>query len=58
MATTTNYQWLEKTTGYEHRKTDLLVFRQSTPAPTNGIVYYFGGDIQVESTPVITRIIS
>ena len=54
----TNYEFLAQTKGYKGQRTDLLVFRPSTPAPTHGIVYYFGGDIQVESTPVITEIIS
>jgi len=46
MATTSNnnnYQFLEKVLGYKNRKNDLLFFPNSAK---NGIVYYFGGDIQ------------
>lgn len=45
---TSNYQFLEKLTGYENRKNDVLFFPNTTKTSTNGIVYYFGGDIQVE----------
>jgi hypothetical protein len=50
MATTANnknYHFLEKIFGYENRKNDVLFFPNSTKSLTNGIVYYFGGDIQV-----------
>ena len=50
MATTfsnNNYQLLEKILGHENRKNDLLLFPNSIKSPSNSIVYYFGGDIQV-----------
>jgi len=43
MANNRNHQFLEKMIGYENRKNDVLVFSN----PSNKIVYYFGGDIQV-----------
>jgi len=51
MATTSNnnnnnYQFLEKVLGYKNRKNDILFFPNSEKSLSNGIVYYFGGDIQ------------
>ena len=45
MASNKNYRLLEKVVGYENRKNDLLLFANSS---RNKIVYYFGGDIQVD----------
>jgi len=47
MATGSNYQFLEKILGYQNRKNDVLFFPNNTKSLNNGIVYYFGGDIQV-----------
>jgi len=43
-----NYQVFEKILGYENRKNDVIFFPNTTKSIANGIVYYFGGDIQVE----------
>ncbi len=42
-----NYQLLEKISGYENRRNDVLLFPNSTKSSSKSIVYYFGGDIQV-----------
>ncbi len=49
-----NYQLLEKVLGYGSRKNDILLFPNSVKSASNGIVYYFGGDIQVRRAQVMT----
>jgi len=39
------YRLMEKVRGYENRANDLVVFPNDQ---TKTIVYYFGGDIQVD----------
>lgn len=41
------YELLEKVTGYENRKNDILLFPNDGQTSPKSIVYYFGGDIQV-----------
>jgi hypothetical protein len=48
MAINKNYQFLEKIVGYENRKNDVLLFSNPSKSLANRIVYYFGGDIQVD----------